>query len=52
VQPDVVVQSKQTSAANVTFSGLTPGVIYKLQANAVGTAGTGPWTGSISKMVV
>jgi hypothetical protein len=51
-QPDVVVQAKQTSAANVTFSGLTPGVIYKLQANALGTAGPGPWAGPIPQMVV
>jgi hypothetical protein len=51
-QPDVVVQSKQTSAANVTFTGLTPGVIYNLQASALGTAGPGPWTGPIPKMVV
>ena len=51
-QPDVVLQTKQTSAANVTFTGLTPGVIYKLQANAVGTAGSGPWTNSVTQMVI
>lgn len=51
-QPDVVVQAKQTSAANVTFTGLTPGVIYQLQANAIGTAGPGPQTGKITQMVV
>jgi hypothetical protein len=51
-QPDVVVQTKQTSAANVKFTGLTPGVIYKLQVNAVGTAGPGPWAGGASQMVV
>jgi hypothetical protein len=51
-QPDVVAQTKQTSAANVQFTGLTPGVIYKLQANAVGTAGPGSWIGPIPKMVV
>jgi hypothetical protein len=51
-QPDVVVQAKQTSAASVAFTGLTPGVIYRLQANAVGTAGTSPWTGPVTQMVV
>jgi hypothetical protein len=51
-QPDVVVQSKQTSAASVTFTSLTPGVIYNLQANGVGTAGPSPWAGPASQMVV
>jgi hypothetical protein len=51
-QPDVLVQTKQTSAASVTFSGLTPGVIYSLQANGVGSAGPGPWIGPAARMVV
>ncbi len=51
-QPDVVLQIKQTTAASVTFSGLTPGVIYSLQANGVGSAGPGPWTGRAVQMVV
>lgn len=51
-QPEVVLQTKQTSAANVAFDGLTPGVIYQLKANAVGTAGPSPWTGNATQMVV
>ncbi len=51
-QPDVVVQAKQTTAARVAFAGLTPGVIYQLQANAVGTAGPSPWAGGAAQMVV
>jgi hypothetical protein len=51
-QPDVIVQSKQGSAANVTFAGLTPGVIYRLEANCIGTAGTSAWTGPAMQMVV
>jgi hypothetical protein len=51
-QPDVVVQSEQTSAANVSFEGLTPGVIYQLKANAIGTAGVSDWTTPATQMVV
>jgi hypothetical protein len=47
-----VVQTKQTSATSTTFAGLTPGVIYFVEANVVGTAGPSDWTGPASRMVV
>lgn len=51
-QPDVMVLTRQTTAANLTLSGLTPGVIYQIEANCIGTAGPSDWTGPVSKMVV
>jgi hypothetical protein len=50
--PTVVVQSAQTTAAGNTFTGLTPGVIYNVEVNAVGSAGPSDWSSPISKMVV
>jgi hypothetical protein len=50
--PTVVLQTAQTTAASNTFSGLTPGVIYVVQVNAVGTAGPSDWSSPVSKMVV
>jgi hypothetical protein len=51
-QPGVVVLTRQTTAADITLPGLTPGVIYLVEANCIGTAGPSDWTGPISKMVV
>jgi ABC-type uncharacterized transport system substrate-binding protein len=50
--PNVVVQTAQTTAASTSFTGLTPGVVYLVQANAVGTAGTSDWSQPGSLMVV
>ncbi len=47
-----VVKTSQSSATYTTFAGLTPGVIYFVEANVVGTAGPSNWTGPISQMVV
>ncbi len=51
-QPGVVVQTDQTTAASTTFSGLTPGVVYIVEANAVGSAGPSDWSNAISQMVI
>lgn len=51
-QPGVVLQTAQTTAASNTFAGLTPGVIYKVEANAVGTAGPSDWSDPVSQMAL
>jgi hypothetical protein len=50
--PNAVVQTDQTTAARTTFDNLTPGVVYNVQANVVGSAGPSDWTDPISQMVV
>jgi hypothetical protein len=50
--PTVVVQSAQTTAANNTFTGLTPGVVYNVEVNVVGAAGPSGWSDPVSQMVV
>jgi len=50
--PTVVLQTAQTTAASNTFSGLTPGVVYMVVANAVGTAGPSDWSNPATQMVV
>lgn len=47
-----LVNTSQTSAANTTFAGLKPGVIYEVTANAIGTAGPSDWTHAVAQMVV
>jgi hypothetical protein len=42
----------QSSAANTTFAGPTPGVTYLVAANAIGTAGPSDWTHALAQMVV
>ncbi len=51
-QPTVIVQTAQTTAASTVFAGLTPGVVYIIQANAVGAAGPSDWSSPVSQMVV
>jgi len=51
-QPTVVVQSAQTTAASNIFDNLTPGVVYNIQANAVGSAGPSDWSDPVPQMVV
>jgi len=50
--PNVVVQTAQTTAASNTFTGLAPGVVYRIEANAVGTAGPSNWSNPVSRMAV
>ncbi len=50
--PTVMLQTAQTTAARKTFSGLTPGKIYAVQVNAVGSAGTSDWSNPVSHMVI
>lgn len=50
--PTVVLQSAQTTAANVTFSGLTPGVVYRVVANVVGSAGPSSWSDPATQMAL
>ncbi len=51
-QPNVVVQSAQTTAASNVFDGLTPGVVYNIQANVVGSAGPSDWSDPAPQMAV
>ena len=46
------LQTAQTTAASITFSGLTAGVICSVTCNAVGAAGPSDWSDAISQMVV
>ncbi len=46
------IQTAQTTAASNTFDGLTPGVVYAVSCNVVGSAGPSDWSDSISQMVV
>jgi hypothetical protein len=50
--PTVVLQSAQTTGGRITFSGLTPGVTYTTQVNAVGAAGPSDWSQPVSQMAV
>jgi hypothetical protein len=50
--PSVVVQSAQTTAASNTFTGLTPGVVYNTEVNAVGAAGPSDWSAPVPQMAV
>jgi hypothetical protein len=50
--PTVILQTDETSASFTTFAGLTPGQIYLVQVNAVGTAGTTDWSPAATLMVV
>ncbi|MGN6643731.1 MAG: hypothetical protein ACTHKU_12110 [Verrucomicrobiota bacterium] len=50
--PEVVVQTAQTTAASNTFTGLTPGVVYQIDANAVGSAGPSNWSAPMPQRAV
>ncbi|MEA3186749.1 MAG: hypothetical protein QOD99_579 [Chthoniobacter sp.] len=50
--PDVNVQTAQTTGARASFSGLTPGQVYLVSLNAVGSAGTSDWSDYGSLMVI
>jgi len=42
----------QTTAANTTFAGLIPAGTYKVEANAIGTAGPSDWSPAVTQIVV
>ena len=46
------LQTAQTTAASTIFDGLTPGVVYTVEVNAVGSAGPSDWSQPVSQMVV
>jgi hypothetical protein len=50
--PTVVLQTAQTTGGRTTFGGLTPGVVYVAQVNAVGAAGPSDWSQPVSKMAM
>jgi hypothetical protein len=50
--PAQLIQTLQTTAASNTFTGLTPGVVYQVVVNAVGSAGPSDWSDPISQMAV
>jgi hypothetical protein len=50
--PTVVVQSAQTTAASNIFDNLTPGVVYNVAANAVGSAGPSDWSDPVPHMAM
>jgi hypothetical protein len=50
--PETYLQTVQTTAARVTFEGLTPGQIYGVAVNALGSNGASDWTPSVRRMVV
>lgn len=50
--PTVILQTAQTTAGRTTFSGLTPGVVYVAQVNALGAAGPSDWSQPVSQMAV
>jgi len=47
-----VVLVAQSTAADYTFAGLTPGQLYYAEASAVGAAGAGGWTAPMPQMMV
>ncbi len=50
--PNVFVQQSQTTAARNTFDSLTPGQNYRVQVNAVGSAGPSDWSDDADLIVV
>jgi hypothetical protein len=50
--PEQVVQTDQTTASRTVFDNLTPGVLYNIECNVVGSAGPSNWTSPVSQMVI
>jgi hypothetical protein len=50
--PTVVLQTAQTTAASNVFDNLTPGVVYNIEANAVGSAGPSDWSDAFPHMAM
>ena len=50
--PDTPVQTTQTTAASTIFDGLTPGLEYSVEVNAVGSAGPSDWTDPVNQIAL
>jgi hypothetical protein len=50
--PDIYVLQTQTTAASDVLAGLTPGQIYLVDVNVVGSAGPSDWSDTVQLMVV
>ena len=50
--PSMVLQSVQTTAAHNTFGDLTPGVVYNIMVNVVGSAGPSDWSDPVPLIAV
>lgn len=50
--PTVWMQTANTTAARNIFSGLTPGVIYRVEASVVNSAGPSDWGIPVAHMVI
>ena len=50
--PSMVLQTAQTTAANNTFGDLTPGVVYNITVNVVGSAGPSDWSDPVPLIAV
>jgi hypothetical protein len=50
--PEVYVQTAQTTAASTSFYDLTPGEIYNVEVQVIGSAGPSDWSDAGSLMVV
>ena len=50
--PEKNLRTVPTTAASITFSGLTPGETYSVDANAFGTAGTSDWSDTSDLMIL
>ena len=50
--PTTYVKQVPTTAASNTFDDLTPGQLYNVELNAVGTAGTTDWSGPGELMII
>ena len=50
--PTVYVQTAQTTGGRTLFEDLTPGQVYNIEVNAVGSAGVSDWSDVGSLMVI
>ena len=50
--PETDVKTAQTTGARAKFTGLTPGQVYLIALNAVGTSGVSNWSDAGTLMVV
>lgn len=50
--PETDVKTAQTTGARAEFTGLTPGQVYLVSLNAVGTSGVSDWSDAGTLMVV
>ena len=50
--PDTYLQQTQTTAASESFQGLTPGQIYSVDVNVLGSLGPSDWSDTAQQMVL